>query len=238
MADHPRPKFTYYGHSTLRFDLPGGEVVVLDPWLEGNPSCPEELKELERLDAILVTHAHFDHATALIDLAERHQPAKIVGTFEVAQWLDRKGIPNASGMNIGGAQDVLGMTVRMVRADHSAGFLEPDGTVTAGLACGYVIRMEGGYTFYCSGDTGLFSDMQLIAELWRPELAFLPIGDLFTMDPRQAAWACRFLQVPRVIPVHWGTFDALTGTPEQLEAELADIGATCEVITLQPGESY
>jgi L-ascorbate metabolism protein UlaG (beta-lactamase superfamily) len=238
MADHPRPKFTYYGHSTVRFDLPSGEVVLIDPWVESNPACPDRLKNLERLDAVLITHGHFDHASDLLDLARRYRPSKIVGTFEVCQWLERKGIANASPMNLGGAQEVLGMSVRMVRADHSAGYLEPDGTVSAGIACGYVVRLDGGFTFYFSGDTALFSDMQLIAELWRPELAFLPIGDLFTMDPRQAAGACRFLQVRRVIPIHWGTFDALTGTPAELQAELADIGATCEVIALKPGDSY
>jgi L-ascorbate metabolism protein UlaG (beta-lactamase superfamily) len=238
MQDHPRPRFIYYGHSTVRCDLPTGEVVLIDPWVESNPRCPDELKKLDRLDAILITHTHFDHTTDLLDLIARYRPKKIVGTYEVCQWLERKGVEGGAAMNIGGAQDVLGLSVRMVRADHSPGYLEPDGTVSAGIACGYVVRVPGGYTFYHSGDTGVFSDMQLIGELWRPELAFLPIGDLFTMDPRQAACACRFLQVPRVIPIHWGTFPGLPGTPSQLEEELADIGATCEVIALSPGESY
>ena len=98
--------------------------------------------------------------------------------------------------------------------------------------------MADGFTFYHAGDTALFSDMQLIAELYRPELAFLPIGDLFTMDPMQAARACRFLEVQRVIPIHWGTFPLLTGTPEQLGQAIGDLGARCEVVTLAPGESY
>jgi len=141
-------------------------------------------------------------------------------------------------MNHGGSQDVLGCKVSMVRADHSCGILDGDQILYGGTAAGFVVRLPDGYTFYHAGDTALFSDMQLIADLYRPELAFLPIGDLFTMDPLQAARACRLLEVRRVIPIHWGTFPALTGTPEQLEMVLDDLGIGCEVVTLQPGNSY
>ncbi|HEY4595104.1 MAG TPA: MBL fold metallo-hydrolase, partial [Thermoanaerobaculia bacterium] len=138
----------------------------------------------------------------------------------------------------GGTQDVLGMQVTMVRADHSCGISDGDQTLYGGLASGYVVRLSGGFTFYHAGDTALFSDMQLFGEMYRPELAFLPIGDYYTMDPQQAARACRFLGVRKVIPIHWGTFPVLTGTPEQLVKALGDHGASCEVIGLKPGESY
>ena len=238
MLDHPRPKFTFLGHATVRCDLPGGEVMLIDPWVGQNPSCPDELKELERLDAMLITHAHFDHIADAVELAKRHQPEVVVGCFEVCHWLTGKGVRNTSAMNLGGCQKVLGHSVSMVRADHSCGITDGEQILYGGAAAGYVVRLDSGYTFYHAGDTALFTDMQLIADLYRPELAFLPIGDLFTMGPDQAARACRFLGVRRVVPIHWGTFPPLTGTPEQLESHLASLGIACQMRLLQPGESY
>ncbi len=233
-----RPKFTYLGHATVRCDLPGGEVVLIDPWVQGNPACPPAQKELPRIDAMLLTHAHFDHIGDAVALAKQHRPKKVVGSFELCHWLGSKGVENASPMNLGGSQEVLGARVTMVRADHSCGISDGDQILYGGSAAGYVVRLQSGFTFYHAGDTALFSDMQLLCELYRPELAFLPIGDLFTMDPHQAARACRFLGVQVVIPIHWGTFDALTGKPQDLERELRTLGVSCEVVTLRPGESY
>jgi L-ascorbate metabolism protein UlaG (beta-lactamase superfamily) len=235
---HPRPQFTYLGHATIRCDLPGGEVVLIDPWVQGNPACPESLKTFDRLDAVLITHAHSDHMGDAVEICQRYKPKKVVACFELCSWLGEKGVENCSGMNLGGCQDVLGLQVTMVRADHSCGVLDSGEIIYGGVAAGYIVRLPGGFTFYHSGDTALFSDMQLLGEMYRPELAFLPIGDLYTMDPLQAARACRFLGVRKVIPIHWGTFPALTGTPEKLVKALEDYGTTCEVVTLQPGESY
>lgn len=238
MSQHPRPTFTWLGHATVRCDLPGGEVVLIDPWVTQNPSCPQEHKSFDRLDAMLVTHAHFDHMGDAVELAKKHEPAKVVANFELCTWLGSKGVQNCSGMNLGGSQEVLGMHVTMVRADHSCGISDGDQILYGGVAAGYVVRLPGGYTFYHAGDTALFSDMQLIGEMYRPELAFLPIGDLFTMDPVQASRACRMLGVRHVIPIHWGTFPPLTGTPEKLIKELGDHGTNCKVIALKPGEKY
>jgi L-ascorbate metabolism protein UlaG (beta-lactamase superfamily) len=238
MSQHPRPKFTCLGHATVRCDLPGGEVVLIDPWVEHNPACPEALKRFDRIDAMLITHAHYDHMGDAVELAKRHHPKIVVANFEICHWLEAQGVESCSGMNLGGCQEVLGHSVTMVRADHSCGITDGDQILYGGVAGGYVVRLAGGFTFYHAGDTALFSDMQLIAEMHRPELAFLPIGDLFTMDPQQAARACRFLAVRKVIPIHWGTFPALTGTPEKLVKALADQGTSCEVIGLKPGESY
>jgi L-ascorbate metabolism protein UlaG (beta-lactamase superfamily) len=238
MSHHPRPKFTYLGHATVRCDLPGGEVVLIDPWVHGNPACPEPQKEIDRLDAVLITHAHFDHIGDAVELCKRHKPKKVVANFEICTWLGSKGVENCSGMNLGGCQEVLGLQVVMVRADHSCGISDGDQILYGGSASGYIVKLPGGYTFYHAGDTALFSDMQLLGEMYRPELAFLPIGDLFTMDPHQAARACRFLGVRRVIPIHWGTFPLLTGTPEKLRQALGDHGTSCEVVTLKPGDSY
>lgn len=238
MNHHPRPKFTFLGHATVRCDLPGGEVLLIDPWVAGNPACPDALKRFDRLDAVLITHAHNDHMGDALALCKEHQPAKVVANYEIACWLEDHGVANCSGMAHGGTQEVLGLKVTMVPAIHSSGLLDGDRLIYGGLAAGFVVRLAGGFTFYHAGDTALFSDMQLIGELWRPELAFLPIGDHFTMDPQQAARACRYLGVRRVIPIHWGTFPVLTGTPAQLEKALSDIGASCEVEVLKPGESY
>lgn len=239
MSQHPRPKFTSLGHATVRCDLPGGEVLLIDPWVMSNPACPEEAKSFDRLDAILITHAHSDHMGDAVELAKKHRPGRIVASYEICTWLGSKGVENCSGMNLGGCQEVLDLQVHMVRADHSSSLTDDDGRIVyGGLAAGYVVRLPGGFTFYHAGDTALFSDMQLIGEIHRPELAFLPIGDFYTMDPRQAAAACRYLGVRQVIPIHWGTFPALTGKPEDLEKDLGSAGTNCKVITLKPGESY
>jgi len=238
LNDQQRPRFTYLGHATVRCDLPGGEVVLIDPWVGGNPSCPDDCKVFDRLDAILITHGHFDHMGDAVEVAQRYQPKKVVANFEICHWLGAQGVANCSPMNTGGTQAVLDLAVTMVRADHSSGISDGDRIVHGGDPGGYVVRASSGYTFYHAGDTALFSDMQLICELYRPELAFLPIGDLFTMDPHQAARACRYLGVRRVVPIHWGTFPPLTGTPEQLDQAVHDLGISCQVVRLDPGDSY
>ena len=195
MSSAERPSFLYLGHSTIQCTLSTGEVILIDPWVEHNPACPEELHNLERVDAILITHSHYDHIGDAVQLALEHKPKLVVACFEVCGWLSSKGVENCSGMNLGGAQDVLGCRVAMVRADHSSGLTDGEQVVYGGVASGYVVTCPSGYTFYHAGDTAVFSDMELISELYRPELAFLPIGDLFTMDPYQAAIACRLLAV-------------------------------------------
>jgi L-ascorbate metabolism protein UlaG (beta-lactamase superfamily) len=238
MSEHARPPFTYYGHSTVGFELPGGDAVLIDPFVASNPACPEALRSVGRLDAMLITHGHPDHMADAVSLALEHRPRAVVANFEICQWLEGRGVENLAPMNIGGTQEVLGMRVTQVRADHSSGIIDGDRVVDGGLAGGYVVRVPSGYTFYHAGDTALYSDMQLIAKLYRPELAFVPIGDVFTMDPRQAAMACRFLGVRMVVPIHWGTFPVLTGTPEQFGRELADRELACELVRLSPGDTY
>lgn len=237
MSANRRPTFTWLGHAALRCDLPGGEVVLIDPFLEGNPSCPPEARRFERVDLILVTHAHGDHMADVVPLARKHD-SLVIAAYDLCEWFAAQGVDRVSGMNLGGTQEALGLRVTQVRADHSSGFLHEGRSVYGGLASGYVVRDSAGFVFYHAGDTALFTDMSLIGELYRPDLAFLPIGDHFTMDPVQAARACRYLAVQRVVPIHWGTFPLLTGTPSALEAELAKLGQATEVVALEPGRPW
>ena len=239
MKRSDRPKLTFLGHSTIRCDLPGGEVILIEPWVGQNPACPDELKSFDRIDAMLITHGHPDHMGDAVELAKQYKPKVIVATYEICTWLSAQGVENCSGMNLGGSQQILDGTasVTQVQALHTSAIFDGDEIVYAGVPTGFVIRLQNGYTFYHAGDTALFSDMQLIADLYRPSLAFLPIGDHFTMDPHQAAIACRFLEVREVVPIHWGTFPVLTGTPAHLQDELASLGVNCEVRALNPGES-
>lgn len=238
MSDSTRPVFTYFGHSTVRVDFPDGQRWLIDPWVAGNPSCPSELHDLGHLDAMLITHSHADHFADAVDVAQRYRPEKVVANFEICCWLEAKGVENTAPMNLGGSQNVLGHSVTMVRADHSSSIDDNGMLLDGGTASGYVIRTADDFTFYHAGDTALFGDLKLFAELYRPRLGFLPIGDLFTMGPADAARACRYLGLRRVIPIHWGTFPVLTGTPADFERAVKERELACETIVLEPGDTY
>ena len=225
---------TWLGHSTFLLRTPGGRRVLLDPWLTGNPSCPEPLKKPGPVDLIVVSHGHFDHMDDLVRIA-RESGAPVVGIFELCDWLGRKGIQATSPMNKGGSQEIAGVRITMTDARHSSGYVDNGQMVYMGEPAGYVIRLEDGRVLYYSGDTCLFGDMRLIGEMYKPEIAFLPIGDRFTMDPAQAAKACEFLGVRQVVPMHWGTFPLLTGTPAELRRLVEPLGV--QVLELKAGET-
>jgi L-ascorbate metabolism protein UlaG (beta-lactamase superfamily) len=226
---------TWLGHAAFRITTPTGKVVLIDPWIASNPSCPPALKQLERVDTMLITHGHFDHIADAVELGKKFKP-EIVAIYEIGQWLESKGVENVQAMNKGGTQRVGEIEVTMVNAIHSCGILDEGKIVYGGEACGYVVRLPGGLTIYHAGDTAVFGDMKLIADLYAPELALLPIGDRFTMSPREAALAIRLLNVRHVVPMHFGTFPLLTGTPDELNRITQDI-AGLEIHALAPGES-
>lgn len=225
----------YYGHSTFEIRSPEGKTVLVDPWINENPSCPENLKEVEKVDIIAVTHGHFDHMSDVIPLAEKLNP-RIIANFEICGWLGAKGVENCSPMNKGGTQEVDGIKFTMTHAQHSSGITEEDGTIVyGGEPGGYVIELENNYRIYHAGDTNIFSDMRLIGEIYRPDMAILPVGDHFTMSPLEASYACKYLSAGYIIPMHYGTFPLLTGTPEELKRLTDDI-PDVEVIKMNPGD--
>jgi L-ascorbate metabolism protein UlaG (beta-lactamase superfamily) len=223
---------TWLGHSSFILKTPGGKTLLMDPWYIGNPSFPEHAKP-KQADVILVSHGHSDHITDAAAMAKA-TGATVVGIWEVASWLGSKGVQNIEPMNKGGSINVKGLRVTMTEALHSSSFDE-NGIVYLGEPAGFVVRMENNQSFYFAGDTALFSDMKLIGEFYKPDIAFLPIGDRFTMGPDTAAMAAKWLGVRQVVPMHYGTFPLLTGTPSQLKEHL--VGANIQVLELKPGET-
>ena len=220
---------TWLGHASFRIGTPGGKRVYVDPWLE-NPKCPPAEKDPARVDLIALTHGHADHVGETVELARRFG-CPVVALVELRAWLVKQGLPEdmSQAPNKGGTVEIEGIRITLTDANHSSS--SPDGEYL-GEPAGLVIALEDGTPLYFAGDTNVFGDMQLIGRIYRPQVAVLPIGDHFTMGPREAAVALELLGAPRCVPCHWGTFPILTGTPQALR-ELAPAGV--EILDLEPG---
>jgi L-ascorbate metabolism protein UlaG (beta-lactamase superfamily) len=231
-------RLTWVGHGTFRLQSPGGRRILLDAWVEHNPVAPAAVKRdaVRDLDALLISHGHFDHIHDALQIASA-TGARTVAIHETALWMQSKGLADAVGMNKGGTVDLGGVRATMVHAVHSCGIQDADRIVYGGEAAGYVLTLEDGRRLYHAGDTMVFGDMRLIAEIWHPDVAILPIGGLYTMDAEQAAHACRLLGVRTVVPGHHGTFPALPDGPAELRAALERQGLRTEVRAPAPGET-
>lgn len=222
---------TWLGHSAYRLDTPGGKRIYVDPFLTGNPKCPESEQQPERVDILALTHGHSDHTGEAVELAKRFEP-EIVAIVELKSWLGTQGAPvgDMPGLNKGGSWELEGIRFTLTNAFHSSS--SEDGTYT-GEACGIVVRLENGRTVYFAGDTCVFSGMELIGRIYKPDLAIIPIGGWFVMDPAEAAVATELLGPIRYLPCHYGTFPLLAGTP----AELRELAPNADIVDLDPGQT-
>lgn len=225
---------TWLGHAAVHITTPQGTEILIDPFLEQNPKYPKDYKLPGKLDLLLLTHGHSDHIADAVAVAQKHHP-QVVAIYELAQWIGSKGIENTVGMNLGGSYKHKDVTISMVEAHHSSSIQDGKQTLYAGDPAGFVIAAEGAPVLYHAGDTSLFSDMRIIKELYAPETGMIPIGDHYTMGPKAAAIAAIYLGLKTVIPIHYGTFPQLTGTPAELEEHLK--GTITKMIAPQPGET-
>jgi len=227
----PDVSVTWLGHAAFRVDSPNGKRVYVDPWLD-NPKAPEGEQEPERVDVVAVTHGHNDHLGSAVDISKKFSP-EIIALVELKGWLGDQGanVGEIPGPNKGGTVDVDGIKFTIVNAFHSGA--APDGSY-GGEPCGVVITFENGTAVYFAGDTCVFGDMQLIGRIYRPDVAVLPIGGHFTMDPREAGVALELLGARQCIPCHYGTFPLLAGTPDELRQHAPD---GVEILEMQPGET-
>jgi L-ascorbate metabolism protein UlaG (beta-lactamase superfamily) len=229
-------ELTWLGHATCFLKTAAGTSVLIDPWIKGNPKYPSQVKDFGKVDLMLLTHGHSDHTGDAIAIAKQYDPTTIC-MVELAYLLSAQGLKmeKAAPMNLGGKQVFADLEISMVEAKHSSSF-EVDGKPAyAGEAGGFMVKVANGPTIYFAGDTALYTDMKLLRELYAPDVAVLPIGDFYTMGAKHAAIAAEWLGVKKVVPIHWGTFPVLIGTPKELKEALA--GKNIEVIEMAPGEA-
>ena len=235
MASLQGTRITWLGHATVLIQTPQGTNLLIDPFITPNPKYPKGYELPSKIDYVLLTHGHGDHISDAVPVAKKHG-STVVAIYELANYVARQGVDQDKtiGMNLGGTVELRDVKASMVDAKHSSGAQDKDGTHYVGVAAGFVLAVDNGPVLYHAGDTHVFGDMRLIGELYQPAVAMLPIGGHYTMGPKEAALAVRYLGAKTILPLHFGTFPPLKGTPEELAAIL---GAEAEVIRWKPGET-